>query len=97
MYMVVSRWRVKPGKSDQFQSVGLEMRNLLRNTPGVERVEHFESGDGEVVVSHGYASEADYQRIVQDPNGPFAQAAQKTAIEDAGEWIESWRGELVGD
>ena len=91
MFLVVSRWQAKPGMEEEFRRVGQSMRSELRAQPGVELVEGFLSGDT-VVAVHGYSDEAAYQRIVQDPNGPFAAAAAKHGIEDVATWIGSDSG-----
>src|SRR6185503_6372295 len=75
MYLVVSRWKAKPGKEDMFESQGKNARASLRSQPGVKMVESFMGEDGAVVV-HGYEDEAAYNRIINDPNGHFAKMAE---------------------
>jgi hypothetical protein len=94
MYLVVSVWEPLPGKADAFREHGMKVGSLLKKQPGVKLLEVFETGN-KVVSVHGYADEATYQRLVQDPNGPFAKAIAESRAEEYGRWISSERGETV--
>jgi hypothetical protein len=94
MYLVVSVWEALPGKAEAFRESGMKVGSLLKKQPGVKLLEVFESGDKFVSV-HGYADEATYQRLVQDPNGPFAKAVAESRVEDYARWLSSERGETV--
>lgn len=93
MYLVVSRWRMNPGKEEEARSKGLEMRRKLRNWPGVESVSVARMEEGDAIVAIGYRDKATYDHLINDPGGPFARAAEETGIEGTMEWVESWRGE----
>jgi heme-degrading monooxygenase HmoA len=94
MYMVVSRWRAKPGKEDEFIKAGKGARAFLRSQPGVKMVESFDGGDSLIAV-HAYEDEAAYQRIVTDENGPFAKMAAENNLKELGEWLGSDKGETI--
>ena len=91
MYLVISRWKPKPGREADFESVGKKMRGILRGTPGVKFVESIEGPDCYYAV-HAYEDEAAYTRIVEDPNGPFNQAASENQIDAAADWLGSVKG-----
>jgi hypothetical protein len=94
MYLVVSKWRAKPGKEDQFKQVRVTMREAMRSQPGVKMIEGFEAGDYSVAV-HAYEDKMTYDRIVQDPNGPFSKALAQHGMEDVAEWLGSDKGETI--
>ena len=94
MYLVVSVWEVLPGKADAFRENGMKVGSLLKQQPGVKLLEVFQSGDKFISV-HGYADEATYQRLVQDPNGPFAKAMAESRVEEYARWLSSERGETI--
>lgn len=96
MYLVVSKWRAKPGRQQEFQERGQAARNDLRKIPGIASIETFWGEDGAIVVM-GYDSEERYRAIVHEPGGPFEQVSQRHALEDVGEWVWSERGETVVD
>jgi heme-degrading monooxygenase HmoA len=91
MYIVISQWKPKPGREDEFKAIGQKMRGILRSTPGVQMIEGFEGPECFYAV-HAYDDEAAYNRIIQDPNGPFNQAASEHAIEDVADWLGSVKG-----
>jgi len=97
MYIVVSRWEPFPGKEEEFADKGRAMRNLLRGEPGVKFLEGFKDDEGGAVAIVGYKSRADYDRIVNDPNGPFVKGAQTHKIEESAKWVRSERGEAIAD
>lgn len=96
MYMVVSRWEILPGKEAEFEKIGKSMRGMLRAQPGVHSVSGLRNGNNVVAVVN-YADEATYNRIVQDPNGPFESAARDHDMESVGKWVGSERGEVIED
>jgi heme-degrading monooxygenase HmoA len=95
MYLVISQWKPKPGREAEFETIGRNMRALLRSTPGVQFVEGIEGPDSFYAV-HAYDDEAAYNRIVQDPNGPFNRAAAEHGIEDVADWLSSVKGTTRG-
>ena len=95
MYIVVSRWEALPGKSDEFEAVGKKMRSTLGAISGVSLMEAFQSENGTIMVVVGYDSLQDYDRLVNDPNGPFAKAAEENQLDSVGRWISSDRGEAI--
>lgn len=94
MYMVVSKWEANPGQEAQFEAIGRKMREMLRHEPGTTTIEAIRSGN-EFTVVHVYASEADYNRTVNDPQGVFAKGLQETNLENVGHWISSVKGETL--
>lgn len=97
MYVVVSKWETLPGKEDQFREAGRKARNAMRGTPGVESVQSLVTEDGAALAIIGYKDRSTYDKIVNDPNGPFAKTAQELQIEQFGRWAWSERGEPVAD
>lgn len=97
MYIVVSRWRPKPGNEQRFEEIGKTMRGLLRQQPGVQFVEAFRPDEGspEVVAVHFYDDEDAYNRTVAAEDGFFAAKAREFGIEDAAEWLGSDRGSAL--
>ncbi|NUM39550.1 MAG: hypothetical protein HUU52_10555 [Armatimonadetes bacterium] len=94
MYMVVSTWRIAPGMKDEAQRRSSPVREVLRSQPGVMLVEAIYEDD-EAVAVHIYKTEQDYDRIVNDPNGPFVQALEKHSLEEVMTWEGSRRGPTV--
>jgi hypothetical protein len=94
MYLVVTAWEALPGKADAFRENSLKVASVLMQQPGVKMLERFQSGDKFMSV-HGYTDEAAYQRVVHDPNGPFAKAVADSHIEEYARWLYSERGETV--
>ncbi len=92
MYMVVSRWNLKAGNEEQFEIRGKAVRQALRQIPGVTLCEAFRTGDHAIAVL-GYADEAAYKQITQDPNGPFEKLIAEQGLEEVSEWVWSERGE----
>lgn len=91
MYMVISRWRAKPGKIDEIKHRSKKVRAMLRAQPGVVFLNTI--FDGEVATAvHAYEDEAAYQRLVMDENGAFAKAMQEHGLEEAADWIDSVKG-----
>lgn len=94
MYMVVSTWRIAPGMNDEALRRSAPVREVLRSQPGVMLVEAIYEGD-EAVAVHVYKSEEDYDRIVNDPNGPFVKALEQHSLEEVMTWEGSRRGITV--
>lgn len=94
MYMVISRWRPKPGREADFETVAHRMRDMMRGVPGVTFMNGIKGSDCHYAV-HVYEDEATYNRIVQDPNGPFHKGAKENGIEDIAEWIGSEKGDTL--
>lgn len=92
MYLVVSVWEPLPGKEAEFRERGLQIGAILKRQSGVELLEVFHS-EGKAVSVHGYADEATYHRLVDDPNGPFMTALAEYNAEEYGRWISSQRGQ----
>ncbi len=97
MYIVVSRWEPVAGKEEEFEAKGKTMRNMLRSQPGIKMIEGFRSEDGGAVAIVGYESKDAYERIINDPDGPFATAAEAQKIEETARWVRSERGEAMPD
>ena len=92
MFWVLSRWKALPGKEAEWRERGVKVRDAMRRMPGVELVDSFETESGEVVAMVGYTSEADYDRITRDPNGPFEKAVAEHRLEEVANWVSSERG-----
>jgi hypothetical protein len=97
MYIVASLWEINPGQKAVAQPKGLEVRKVLRATPGVHSVTHFQPEENKVMAIIAYEDEAAYDRIINDPNGPFATAIKQHGLEDVMTWVQSWRGEASAD
>ncbi len=93
MFVVVSKWEALSGQWDAFEAVGHKMMALIRSWSEVEVFYNVRTGPESILSIIGYRSQADYERLVKDPNGPFEQASRETDIESVGKWIWSERGE----
>ena len=96
MYTVISKWEIKPGKEQQAEAASKRVRGVLRSTPGVVSLEGMRSGNTVYAVVT-YESEATRDKIVKDPNGPFAKAIAENGLEEFAEWKWSEGGEKVED
>lgn len=96
-YIVVSKWTQRPGADDGLWEIARQVRAKLRAIDGVEYISHFQSEQGGAIAIVRYRSKADYDRIVGDPEGPFAQTIKQFALEDFAEWQWSERGEVAAD
>lgn len=94
MYLVISAWEPLPGKEQPFMELGNRIGAMLKRQPGVLLLEVFLSG-GKAMSVHGYADEATYRRLVDDPDGPFARAVADSNLETVARWLYSERGETV--
>jgi hypothetical protein len=94
MYLVVSKWEFIPGQQDIVETEGRNMREFLRNQPGIELVEAIRV-DGGILAVHGYRDEAAYKALIQDENGPFQQKLRESGLENHMRWAWSERGESV--
>ena len=92
MYLVVSQWEALPGHDEEFERIGLEVGAVLGSLPGVEFLKSFQAESGRIVAVHGYADEATYNSIVNNPESPFIKAIQEKQLESHGRWISSDRG-----
>lgn len=97
MYIVVSKWRAKDGRRDDFETRSKPVREALRATPGVSYVQGFESEDGSVVAIVGYDSEDSYNTVTNDPNGPFEKSLAANSLEEVSDWVWSERGHSIAD
>ena len=98
MYIVASTWEVLDGKLDEFVANGNRMRKILMAHPGIESIQHFSSGEDEVMVIVGYSDEDSYNRLINDPEGPFVKGLKDIDLEKTARWKQSWRGNsLPGD
>lgn len=91
MYIVVSQWKPKPGREADFENVGRQMRDLLRQQPGVKMIEAFPGPESTYAV-HVYENEAAYSKVVDAPDSFFNQMASKHGIEDVADWVGSVKG-----
>ena len=62
--------------------------------PEVEFAYNVRAGTDYVIAVIGYHSEDDYQRLIGDPDGPFARAAAEHEIEKYATWVWSERGPM---
>jgi heme-degrading monooxygenase HmoA len=92
MFLVVSKWQAKPGKEEEFERVGMEMRAVLRGLPGITFAESFQSGSITTVV-HCYLDEPTYHSIMDNEDSGFHKAAKEYNLEGVAEWLGSDRGE----
>lgn len=94
MYMVISRWRSRPGKESEVEQRAIGPRETLRSQPGALFVYSMKHGE-DIFTVHGYSNETMYQKIVNDPEGAFTRSLKQSGIEEVADWIESWRGECI--
>jgi hypothetical protein len=94
MYLVVSHWKAIPGHEDEFETIGHKVRAIMSAQPGTLFFEAFKF-DGKHVVIHGYTDEVSYNSLVNDPNGPFANAIADLKLEDHATWLGSERGTAI--
>lgn len=94
MYLVISRWRPREGREEEFAQVSRIMRHTLRRQPGVVFLEAIEGPECFYAV-HGYESEEMYRHIIEDPRGAFLRAASEQMLEDVAEWLGSVKGESM--
>lgn len=95
MYIVVSKWRSRPGRDVEFEDSGQIIQEKMRGKPGIVLFEAFRGEDGVINVVHAYDSEATYNRLINDPESDFAKAAAMLRIDELGEWLGSERGESL--
>lgn len=98
MYLVVSRWNIKPGCREDFETRGRAVRNAIRSMPGLVLFETMmsEAGDHGLAIM-GYTDEPTYQKLIHEPEGPFAKAMEAHRLEEVGDWVWSERGNAVQD
>lgn len=96
MYIVVSKWEFLPGKREQFEKIGREMRDKLRSWPGVEYVQSVDLGNAALAIV-GYTDEKAYQQLISDPNGPFEASMAQHDVESTARWLWSERGTLAAE
>jgi len=94
MYIVASIWEVARGKKAEAEALGKTMRARLIAQSGVEAIQHYttDGNEDEIMVIVSYTDEAAYNRIINDPNGPFQTALKDVALESMMTWKQSWRG-----
>ncbi len=97
MFIVVSKWSVKPGQWPEFESRAKQVRRAILANDGVSFVHGFKSEQGDAVAVVGYRDQAAYSAVVNDPSGPFAKALAEHGLEDMSEWVWSERGEVLPD
>ena len=97
MYMVVSRWEVLPGHENEVEGRGSAVRQVLRSQPEIKLMESFRTDDGGMVAVIGYESKEAYDRIINDPSGPFQKALSEQGLENHTRWVRSERGESMED
>jgi heme-degrading monooxygenase HmoA len=95
MYVVASTWEIVKGKRAEAEALGIKMRSLMRAQSGIESMLHFPTGEDEIMVVVSYSDEAAYNRIINDPNGPFEKALKEVDLESTMRWKQSWRGTAV--
>lgn len=71
------------------------MMEVIRAWPEVEFFHNVKIAPESVLAIIGYKSKSDYERLIQDPNGPFETAAKAANIESASSWAWSERGETL--
>ncbi len=98
MYLVVSLWKIHPGKLKEAEERSLAVREALRTQDGIQLFEGFQLDDypdDRMMAVVGYQDRETYERLIKDPNGPFAKALEKSELEEVTTWVESWRGEAL--
>lgn len=97
MYFSVSKWRPLPGKAQEFEATGKKMRDAMRAIPGIVMTHGFINDEGNAVSVIGYESKEAWDKIVNDPNGPFMAAVSQNKLEEVAEWIGADRGDSLDD
>ena len=95
MYAVMSKWEPLPGCEDEVQKRSSDVRAKMRTVSGIEFMHGFRNESGQYVVVMGYADEPTYQKIIHNPQGPFAQALADSDLEKYARWVSSERGEMI--
>lgn len=67
----------------------------IRGWRGVEEAFNVRAGDDYVLAVITYSDRTSYERLIQDPEGPFERAAAEHGIEQKARWEWSERGERL--
>ena len=94
MYMVISKWEYYPAHEAELRASAAKMMADLTSWDGVEFAYNVRASPSEILAVIAYSDEASYNRLIQDPNGPFAKAAAEHEIERYSQWKWSERGEV---
>jgi hypothetical protein len=94
MYMVISKWEYDPSHERDVRASAAKMMSTIGEWPEVESAYNVRVAANSVLAVITYRDEASYNRLIQDPEGPFAKAAAEHGIEDHAKWLWSERGEV---
>lgn len=92
MYVVVSKWQFDPSREAEILEKGARMMATINGWPEVQSAYNIRAGEDYVIAVIAYASQEAYQKLIQDPDGPFEKAVREHSIEDGMTWIWSERG-----
>lgn len=95
MYAVVSRWDTNSGDVASWQDRAAKLMDTIRSWDGVENAFNVQIAPNSVLAVITYRDQPTYDRLINDPNGPFAQAAEQFGLEKEATWIWSERGEVL--
>ncbi len=94
MFMVISKWEYDKTHENEVRESAAKMMTAFDGWDGVEFSYNVRTGENTVCAVIAYRDEATYQKLVNDPNGPFAKAAAEHGIENHARWLWSERGEV---
>jgi hypothetical protein len=94
MFVVVSKWEYLPSMEDEVRASARKMMETINAWPEVEFSYNVRTGENTICAIIAYRDEPSYQRLIQDPDGPFAKAAAEHGIENHAKWLWSERGEV---
>lgn len=92
MYVVMSKWEFDPKNELAVKALARTMMERIKGWAGVERAYNVRVADNAVVAIMCYTDESSYQRLIQDPSGPFETALRETGFEEHAKWVWSERG-----
>jgi heme-degrading monooxygenase HmoA len=94
MYLVVSKWKIAPGKEAEADERGSRVQQALTKMPGIELVKSFRNEAGEVVAVMGYSSQDSYNTLMRE-RGPIETAITAEGLQHVAEWVSSERGDAL--
>lgn len=95
--MVISKWDYDKAQEDQVREAGHKMMSTIRSWEGVEFAYNVRTAESSFCSVIAYRDEDTYQRLINDPEGPFVKAAAEHEIEKNAHWNWSERGEVEGE
>lgn len=94
MFVVVSKWQYDPAHEAEVRDRARAMMAAFRSWPDVEFAYNVRTGPDSVLAVIGYKDRASWERIVEDPNGPFEKTVAEIGVDRHATWQWSERGEV---